>query len=201
MKYKITLTIILFIFSFLYLKNAIYIMRENDVLMKIIKEKQDKYNIKPVNAIITKNTMIPGIKGKRINLQKSYSNMKRLNEFHESLLVFDKINPDKQINNIYDKVIIKGNFKLNQVSIITNLDNDYCYTENITIKKECVINHQYTILIHKITNNYLTKLKEKLANGKIFFLDSINQNEFDLITKYLKNNNYEIVPISKLIAE
>ena len=201
MKYKITLTTILFIFSFLYLKNAIYIMRENDVLMKIIKEKQDKYNIKPVNAIITKNTMIPGIKGKRINLQKSYSNMKRLNEFHESLLVFDKINPDKQINNIYDKVIIKGNFKLNQVSIITNLDNDYCYTENITIKKECVINHQYTILIHKITNNYLTKLKEKLANGKVFFLDSINQNEFDLITKYLKNNNYEIVPISKLIAE
>lgn len=197
MKYKIIITIILFIFSVFYIKHSIYILKENDKLMKIIKEKQNEYNTSPVNTIITKSTIIPGINGKKVNLDKSYNNMKGLNEFRESLLVFDIIKPS--VSNIYNKVIVSGNQTINEISIITKLNNDYCYTENLTIKKECIQNNKYTILIHKINNNYLTNVKNILRNGIIIYLDSINNDELNLVTKYIKNNNYEIVEINKLL--
>ena len=197
MKYKIIITIILFIFSIFYIKHSIYILKENDKLMKTIKEKQNEYNTLPVNTIITNNTIIPGINGKKVNLDKSYNNMKGLNEFRESLLVFDIIKPS--VSNIYNKVIVSGNQTINEISIITKLNNDYCYTEDLTIKKECIQNNKYTILIHKINNNYLTNVKNILRNGIIIYLDSINNDELNLVTKYIKNNNYEIVEINKLL--
>ena len=166
--------------------------------MKIIKDKQDIYNIPPIDAIITSHTMIPGISGKSINLNKSYNNMKRVNKFQESLLIYDEIKPNKTIYNIYDKVIISGNLNVNKISILTSLDNKYCYTENLNIKKECIQNNKYTILIYKITNNHLLKVKETVRNGIIFYLENADIN---LIIKYLKNNNYEIVNINELIKE
>ena len=201
MKYRIIITVILFIFSIIYIKHSILFIRNNDKLMKTLKEKQEIYNIKPVNAIITNQTIIPGINGKKINLEKSYNNMKSLNEFTESLLVFDIIKPSKSIKDYYDKVVVSGNQKINQISLITKLDNLYCYTINLTIKKECIQNNMYTILIHKINNNHLTNIKDILKNGIIIYLDSINEDDFNLITKYIKNNNYTIVPISTLISE
>lgn len=201
MKHKIVITIILFIFSFLLIKSGVYFIRENDALMKTLKEKQSIYNLKPIDAIITENTMIPGINGRQVNLKKSYNNMKGINEFKESLLVFDEIKPDKTIDNIYDKVIVSGNLNIKQVTILTKLDDKYCHTEDLTIKKECIQNSKYTILIHKITNNYLSNIKENLSNGKIFYLQRINQDEYDLILKYIKTNNYIVIPINKLIAE
>lgn len=202
MNKKIVLTIILFLFSFLYLKNAIYFTRENDKLMKTIKEKEDELNQKPVDAIITENTIIPGLRGKKINLEKTYQKMKAINTFQESLIVYDEVLPEKSINNTYDKVIVSGNLSNNKISIITELDNDYCYTEDLSINKECVINNKYTILVHKITNNHLTKVKELVKNGIIFYLKfSHDNNDLDLIKKYLKNNNYEIVSIKEIITE
>ena len=197
MKYKIIITVILFIFSVFYIKHSIYILKENDKLMKTIKEKQKEYNISPVNNIITKSTIIPGINGKKVNLDKSYNNMKGLNEFKESLLIFDIIKPS--VSNIYNKIIVSGNQTINEISILTKLNNNYCYTEDLTIKKECIQNNKYTILIHKINNNYLTNVKNILRNGIIIYLDSINNDELNLVIKYIKNNNYEIVEINKLL--
>ena len=202
MKYKIIITSILFTFSLLYLKYAIYITKENDNLMKIIKEKQNEYNADAKNAIITKNTMIPGKTGKRINLNKTYKKMKRLNRFSESLLVFDKIKPSKSIEHIYDKVIISGRSDSNKISIILNDNQEYCFTTSLEINNDCIKNHKYTIHITKISNNHLNKVKELVKNGIVFNLEySSIYNDLDLIKKYLKNNNYEIVDINKLIEE
>ena len=201
MKYKIIITIILFIFSFLYVNNVINFIRDNDSLMKEIKANQDKYNIKPIDAIITEHTMIPRVYGKKINLKKSYSNMKGINKFKENLLIFDEIKPNISIENIYDKIIISGNPKNNKVSLLTSLDNKYCYTENLTIKKECIQNKMHTILIHKINNNYFFNVKSILKNGIIIYLESIKEDDYNLITKYIISNNYEIVKIDELIAQ
>ena len=199
MKYKIIMTIILFIFSVIYIKNGVYLLRENDNLMKIIKEKQTEYNIESTDAIITEHTMIPGINGRKINIKKSYNNMKGVNEFKESLLIYDEIKPNKTIDNKYNKVIISGNPQINKISILTDLDNRFCYIEDLNIKKECIQNNMYTILIHKINNNYLTKVKETVTNGIIYYLNSINQDDLNLVIKYLRNNNYEIIDINELI--
>ena len=202
MKYKIIITIILFIFSFLYLKNGVYLVRENDNLMKEIKEKQDLYNKKPVNAIITKHAMIPGVSGKKVNIEKSYNKMKSINSFKEGLIVYDIIKPNKSIRNIYNKVIVSGNPNINNVSIILEKDNKYCYTETLNIEKNCLINNKNTIHVEKINNNHLTKVKELVKNGTIFFLEFKEKNdELSLVIKYLKNNNYNILPIDELIKE
>ena len=199
MKYKIIITFILFIFSFLLIKSGVYIIRENDQLMKMLKEKQNIYNTPPVNAIITEHTMIPGINGRKINLNKSYNNMKGINEFKESLLVFDEIKPNKTINDIHNKVII-GNSKIKQIVIVTNLDDKYCYTEDLTIKKECIQQKKYTILIYKITNNYFANIKKILQNGMVIYLENIKQDELIIIKKYLLNNNYEITSLNHFIT-
>lgn len=196
MKYKILVIVILFIFSFLYLKNCIYFVKKNDKLMKTIKEKQSIYNIEPINAIITKRTMIPGISGRKINLEKSYQKMKGINSFQESLLVFDEIKPNISIAKKYDKVIISGNQNINKISLIQENDNRYCFVTNL----DTLCNNKYNILVERITSNHLNKVKELARNGAIFFLE-INNDYLKLIIKYLKNNGYEIVPIDELINE
>ena len=168
--------------------------------MQTIKEKQSIYNIEPVDAIITEHTLIPGINGKKINLEKSYNNMKSINEFKESLLVFDEIKPNKTIDNIYDKVIISGNPNINKISIVLKNNDNYCFTTTLEIDKNC--NNKQTIHVEKITNNHLSKVKDLVRNGIIFFLEfKENTDELSLIYKYLKNNNYNVISIDELIND
>ena len=197
MKYKIIFTIILFIFSFLLIKSGVYFIKNNDSLMKTLKEKQSEYNVKAIDAVITEHTMIPGISGKKINLNRSYQKMKGINLFQESLLIFDEIRPNKTIDNIYDKIIISGNPSVNKVSIITKDNNNYCFTTTLEIDKNCFNKH--TIHVEKISSNHLTKVKELVRNGIVLYLENID--DLTIITKYLKNNNYEIVSIEELIKE
>lgn len=200
MKHKIIITFLLFIFSFLLIKSGSYFIKDNDHLMKLLKEKQSIYNTNPVDAIITKHTMIPGISGRKINLTKSYQKMKSINEFKESLLVFDEIKPNKTIDNIYDKVIISGNPNINKISIVLENNDNYCFTTTLEIDKNC--NKKQTIHVEKITNNHLSKVKDLVRNGIIFFLEfKENNDELSLIYKYLKNNNYNVVSIDELIND
>ena len=215
--------------------------------MQVIKEKESLYYQEAVDAIITNNTMIPGINGKKINLIKSYNKMKSLNDFNESLLVYDEIIPIKSINNHYDKIIISGNNQKREISIILDISpnlinllnkilvtndikvdllsnqfinlqdsnfqniittnyykySNYCLTTNLIIDKDCVNNRKYTILAREINNYHYNKTKDLLKEGIIIlyrFNDS-NWEDFNLIIKYIKNNNYKIVPINYLINE
>lgn len=248
MKFKIIITTILFIFSLIYLNNAIIFIQENDKLMNIIKEKKDLYYQKPINAVITNNIIIPGLKGKEINIKKSYQRMKKINNFQESLLTFNEILPTKSINNNYDKVIISGNPNIKQVSIILNISDEYllnsinkilksnnvyanilensnysltntnfqnsisdnylpftnyCLTNKIEIEKNCEINHKYTLLGYNIPSPFLSNTKSILKNGLIlqYEFNKNNYHDLNLIIKYLKNNEYQIVSLDKLIKE
>lgn len=248
MKYKIIFTIFLFLFSLFYLHKATNFIRENDELMIKIKEKQNEYNVNYVDAIITKNTMIPGLSGKKINLNKSYKKMKAINSFNTSMLVFDKIKPNKTIKNKFDKLILSGNKKTNNISIILNitdeymfnelnkilisnnvyadiiinkkyrLDNtnfknivsetyqdniDFCLTYTLTINKECIKNKKYTLLGNNIYNYHLTNTKDILQNGIIlvYQFNKSNYQDLNIILKYIKNNNYNIISVDKLIME
>lgn len=248
MKFKIIITIFLFIFSLIYLNNAINFIQENDNLMNEIKEKKDIYYQKPINAIITNNIVIPGLKGKEINIKKSYQRMKKINTFQESLLVFDEILPDKSLNNNYDKVIISGNPNIKQVSIIINVPNEYllnninkilesnnvyanilentnyslantnfknsisdnylpftnyCLTNKIEIKENCLTNHKYTLLGYNIPPPFLSNTKIILKNGLIlqYEFNKNNYHDLNLIIKYLKNNEYKIVSLDELVMK
>jgi len=245
---KIISTIILFIFSIIYTNKCIELIQNKDPLMKEIINNQKKYQVKPQDAIITKNTMIPGIKGKKINIKKSYQKMKKLGSFNENLLVYQEITPNISYFNNYNKIIISGNPKKNNISLIFNINNqtlfnkidqilksnnvvgniiynnlsitntnfintlsennnkkiNYCLTYNLNINKDCQNNKKYTILSQNIINNYhLTNTKKIIKNGIIitYNFNENNPTDLDLIIKYIKNNNYNIVSIDELIKE
>ena len=120
--FKILITIILFLFSINYTNKCIKLLQQKDPLMKKIQEVEKEYYISPVEPIITKNTIIPEVDGKKINIKKSYQKMKKLGSFNESLLVYETIKPNNSYLDIYDKVIIPR--KTNNISLIFDINND-----------------------------------------------------------------------------
>lgn len=111
-------------FSFIFTEKTAVTLRDNDSLMKVIKEQSDTYKIESENAKVDDNTIVPGLNGRNVNNNKSYDNMKRLGEFNENMLIYDLILPEISIKNIYNKYIIGGNPRKNMVSLILKVDNN-----------------------------------------------------------------------------
>lgn len=105
-------------FSFFYTEKTIDVVKEVDDIMITLKEEEKKYNVKPENAKIDGQFMIPGISGKIVNREKSYEQMKPYGKFHPNLLKYDKVSPEVSIKNRYDKYIKSGNPKKRQVSLL-----------------------------------------------------------------------------------
>ena len=68
--------LVLVLFSFFYTDRVMNFINKKDPLMNKIDLLKDKYEILPVNAVLDSNTIIPGVKGKSVDLDKSYENMK-----------------------------------------------------------------------------------------------------------------------------
>jgi len=123
--------IVLVLFSFYYTDRAVDIVKRNDPIMKEILNNKDSFKVESVNAIISGDTIIPGINGVEVNIDKSYKRMKQINGYYESMLMFSEVIPDESILEQYDKFIISGNSYrsdvalLIKVSSITNLEKIY----------------------------------------------------------------------------
>ncbi len=128
----------LVLFSFYYTDRAVDIVKRNDPIMQTILSNQEKYKLESVNAKIDKDTIIPGMNGVSVDVQKSYSRMKNMNGYYESLLMFSEVIPNESILEQYDKFIIRGNPNKSDVAILlkansmTNLKKAY----DIFLEKE-----------------------------------------------------------------
>lgn len=111
------------IFSFYYTEKAAIFVQNKNPIMQSINEIKDEQLIEPVNAIIEDNTIIPGIYGREVNVNKSFQTMKSFGIFNEYYLVFDNIKPEISLSNNKDKIIISGNPQLRQVAIIIDDDS------------------------------------------------------------------------------
>lgn len=127
---------VLVCFSFFYTEKAVDIIRKNDPVMKQIQLEASKYEIDPVNAIIMGDEIMPGTNGKRVNIEKSYQDMKKINQYRSSMLVFDEILPDIPLLNQYDKYVVRGNTSLSQVSLIFKVEDMNYLEEVVDILKE-----------------------------------------------------------------
>ena len=249
-KFNIVITILLIIFSFYYTKIVSDFIKNKDPLMIKIKEQKIILDKKPNNLKIKNDYIILGSKGKIIDINKSYSKMKKINKYDESLLVYKGIEPNISIKNIYDKVIINGSPNLKYIVILLKIDNidllkkikdsniniilnknfinnninylnqinnnivvleqdnilnikriDYCYIEN-SFKNYCGIYNKWTIKPIFITHDYYYNTYNNLTNGKIFAYNILNEKnleELKTIISAIKNLNYEIVSLDKLI--
>ncbi len=183
--------LILVLFSFFYTDKVMDLVNRKDPLMNKINLLKDKYEILPVNAILEDNTIIPGIKGKSVNLDKSYENMKKSGIFREDHLIYNDILPSEMLSNNMDKYIIKGNDYNNRVSLLIILDPnnmDKVKNKDVTI----FLNHK-DISINNIKKMYNNSIYTYGNNG--LYNDDILSNDNTIINRV--SNNKSVYCLSK----
>ena len=152
-KIKLFLGLLLTLFSFYYTAKSIDLVKRIDPIMEKIEKNQDKFNISPIDARIVDDTIIPGLKGKQVNINLTYKKMKEYGMYNESLTILKDISPKVSIKNNYDKYIISGNKKKRSVSIIFYIDDIDKYR---LITNYIDLEHiQSTLLIDSDLTDYL----------------------------------------------
>ena len=211
---------ILIVFSFFYTDKVIEVIREEDNIMISIQEVKDLYKIDSINATISSNTIIPGINGRVVNVDKSYKEMKSIGVFNKNNLIYDVIKPNISIENNKDKFIIKGNTIKQMISIIFVLDNTKYLDKinSIAKKKDIIINYfiDYNFLIDnstivkEMTNSefysygtsgvyssdsllFSNNLISRISNNEAIYCLSLDKDN-SVIEICSKNNLYTIAP-------
>ncbi len=185
------------IFSFYYTHKVALIVKNNNPMIKKINKVKNDYKVESVNAQIKNNTIIPGINGIVVNVNKSFENMNKLGFFSENYLVYDEKKPKINLENNKDKIIIKGNSNKNSVSIISesNAISNYFISNNIKINVYFKINSNIkkgvTYLNNSQNETTFSDIESILNNKKINKNICIINNNYNLCTK---NNKYIVMP-------
>ena len=192
-KVKLYLTLILLLLISFYTINKTNIeMKQKNPIMEQIKNSKNKYNIKPVNAIIKDNTIIPGVQGIEIDYEKSYKEMKEYGNYNETLTVMKEVSPEISVNNNYDKYIISGNKSKKEVALIFKINKDTNPNNIIDIIKDKNIKATFFIdgtyleeninVIRRITNqeleilSYNNEFESSFIKTSISYLETISKN-------------------------
>lgn len=134
MKNKPYLTVIgiclLTVFSFYYTNKLIEFSKSKDPIMIEIMKNKDDYNKLSIDALINNNYITPGSEGLEVNVDKSYTKMKKLGKYNDNLYVYDVVKPTISIKDNYNKFVINGNTTKKEVSLIFKV-NDLKNIENI----------------------------------------------------------------------
>lgn len=185
--YKIVSVIFLTLFSFYYTNKTIDIIRETDPIMKEIKKSNNKYYKKAIDAKVSKNTIIPGLTGRKIDYKKSFKKMKKYGNYNEALTVFKETKPTISIDNIYNRYIKVGNNEKKSVSFVfkiekdTNIDNikninNILVNKNIksTIFIDGLFLENNLDLVNTFINSELEILNYDNSYKEIYFSSAIN---------------------------
>ena len=176
---------LLIFFSFFITEKVTLVIKENDPLMNQINENSDNYKINSEDAIITDNTIVPGINGCEIDINKSYENIKRYGTFSDKMLKYKILYTDKLLKDNYNKYIVSGNEIKNNVSLIFKINNN---TSKNNIEKliELLLNSNVKVSIFvdgEYIENNIEHIKE-LMNNNIEILN----------LGYNKKYNKELIP-------
>ena len=192
--YTVIGVFLLICFSFYYTENAVNIVKRNDPIMKEITKVSNIYETSSVDAVLVNNNIIPGKIGVKLDIDKSYNNMKKLGKFNSSLLEYIEVIPSISITNTYDKYIISGNKTSNKVSLIFKMNETSYIEEIIDILKNKGLKSYFFLDYKDINNKSIVNL---LINNNMYISYLGNNNKFnktDLlvvseILKKAKNKN------------
>lgn len=190
----------LILFSFFYSEKVMEVVKDKDSLMIEIKNNVDNYKVDSIDAIIEGDTIIPGISGKTINIDKSYKKMKKYNIFNESLIEYDIVKPSISIDNNLDKYIINGRDDVYLIFVLDDIKyiNEFISSVNdnkinIFIDNKIITNN--LDILYKINNyelynygnngNYTNEVL--LMNNNI--INNIANNKSNICLNINKDNN------------
>lgn len=153
-------------FSFFYTNRISTVIKQNDDIMVELNAIKENYIEEGIEAVIDGNTIIPGLSGKEIDVDKSYKKMKKFGSFNDNLLVYKDLKPINLLKDNYDKYIIKGNTSRKEVSLIflidnnDNIDNILSILDNNNIKANFFIDGYWfennnQIIIDLVSNGHV----------------------------------------------
>ena len=213
---------VLICFSFFLTEKTSDLIKDNDYLMTIIKEKSLELEISSVDAVIKGDEIIPGLSGKIIDIEQSYQVMKKTGIYHNQLLVYKEIEPSISIEENYDKYVVSGNsnkkmvsfiFKVEQGSEINNilnvlddyqvsanffidgkwLEKNYELLQKITSKKHVVGNLGYLNNYEHENNYWIISNIKRNTNQKKYYCYCEEKNE-NILKKCIEEKQYTILP-------
>ena len=104
--------------SFIYTEKVTIASKESDTLLTEIKSKKDGYKENAIEPIIKDGTIIPGLNGIEVDVNKSYNEMKKVGYFEDKLLVYKTLKVENSLDKNKDKYIISGNNSKKNITLI-----------------------------------------------------------------------------------
>ncbi len=214
------------LFSFYYTEQVALYVKNKNPLMREIKEKKDTLYVNSIDSVLIDDLyIIPGLNGKEVNVNKSFSNMKEYEMFNEEAIIFNQIIPSISLEDNKNRIIIRGNSNKNAVSLIFEANNylansllEKKNTVNILITKESydtnyeMINDATNEKIYNNIDKYLTKNKinkdlcyvknstPKYCKGKYLFKPSLTLNHSNLSKNINKIEAGEIILVEDSVT-
>ncbi len=149
--------------SFMISEQTTTVLKDIDGLLIELKEQSKNYYEEPINATIKNDKLIPGLYGKKINIDKTYGEMKKIGTINEKYFIYDEIKPEITIENQYEKYIVSGNPKKKMISLLfiindnENIDNIINILEKNNTKANFFANKQWLINNQNITDELIKK--------------------------------------------
>lgn len=168
---------LLFGISLIYTESITNMVKNNDSIMKDIKNISNEYRTESVNALVSDKDIVPGINGCEIDINKSYENMKKINEFTDKMLKYKDLIPEISLTNIFDKYISNGNSKDRNVSIIV-------YVKDSVEKINEIINIKLNIFLD---SNILENGKVNISQNKRVYNGGNNLNYDDVLVEWMND--------------
>ena len=113
----------LLIFSFFLTDKTSTVIKNMDEIMIMIKDNKKRYETKEINALISDKYITPGISKRKVNINKSYNNMKEYGKYNPNLYIYDYIKPSISIiDNTPQEIFYISLYNL-QVKYISNVLN------------------------------------------------------------------------------
>ena len=119
--------------SFIYTEKVGTTAKLTDTLLTEIKSKKDGYKENAIEPIINEDTIIPGINGKEVDVNKSYEAMSRIGYFNDKLLVYKPLKVENTLDKNKDKYVINGNNTKMDVTLLFKVGNNNDITNIIKL--------------------------------------------------------------------
>jgi len=176
-------------FSFIYTEKTVTVVKEFDDIMVQIKKTSESSKIEAIDAVVNDNTIIPGISGKEINVDKSYSKMKRYGKYNEKLLEYTSIQPNINLSDNINKYIIKGNKDKNMVSLLFLVDSNDSVSNILKILNEKKVQATFFLdgnWVEKNSDVLIQIINEGHEIGNLGYNYSYINNSFSWLDNKLK---------------
>ena len=109
--------------SFVYTEKVATTAKLSDELLIEIKSKKDGYKENAIEPIIKEDTIIPGVNGKEVDVEKSYEAMSKIGYFDDKLLVYKPLKVENTLDKNKDKYVINGNNTKMDVTLLFKVDS------------------------------------------------------------------------------